>query len=276
MNTGAALAAGMAKEVVERLEEPVTVSSIAGDLRDLGLGAGDAVLVHSSLSALGWVAGGEQAVVDALQAVVTDAGTVVMPTHSGQYTDPAEMQHPPVPDEWVAPIRAEMPPYRPDVTPTQVGAIPECFRSYPGVVRSEHPLVSFAAWGDRAEAVATGHELDDSLGEGSPLARVYERDGDVLLLGVGHEINTSFHLAEYRADIDVDRKRTGAPVVRDGERVRAEYEDVAYSDDDFDEIGADFERAVGSHEGTVGTADAKLASQRALVDFAVDWLEANR
>ena len=47
-------------------DKPVTVDSLVVDLRRLGIGEGDIVIVHSSLSALGWVCGGAQAVVQAL------------------------------------------------------------------------------------------------------------------------------------------------------------------------------------------------------------------
>lgn len=262
---------------IERVDDPVTASSLAADVRELGIDVGDTVLVHSSLSALGWVCGGPQAVVDALQNVVTESGTLVAPTHTGQYTDPEGWSNPPVPEAWIAQIRETMPPFRPDVTPTRgMGAVPECFRNYPGVVRSEHPEVSFAAWGAAAEEIVTDHGFDYGLGENSPLARIYERDGDVLLLGVGHENNTSLHLAEYRADVPKPIVRHGAPVLEGGERVYVEYEDVETSTEDFSELGDAFEEQVGVSEGTVGVATAKLVDQSALVDFAVDWFEANR
>lgn len=264
-------------DAIERVDEPATVSSLAADLRGLGVSAGDTLLVHSSLSALGWVAGDAPAVVDALRKVVTDSGTLVMPTHTSQYTDPATWSNPPVPDEWEPVIRETRPPYRPAVTPTRgMGAIPECFRCYPNVVRGDHPMFSFAAWGEDAEAVVSVDEFDYSFGEESPLARVYERDGSVLLLGVGHEVVTSLHLAEYRADFPKETITQAAPVLEDGERVLVEFEDYETSTDDFPDLGADFEREVGLAEHTVGAADAKLPNQPALVDFAVEWFEANR
>ncbi|WP_416839513.1 aminoglycoside N(3)-acetyltransferase [Haloferax sp. DFSO52] len=264
-------------DAIEAVDEPGTVSSLAAAFRSLGIGAGDTLLVHSSLSSLGWVAGGPQAVVDALQDVLTPEGTLVMPTHSTQYSDPEGWENPPVPDEWIQLIRDQMPPYRPDVTPTRgMGAIPECFRTYPGVVRSDHPLFSFAAWGADADAVVDGHDLEYGLGEGSPLARVYDRDGDVLLLGVGHDRNTSLHLAEYRADFETELDHSSAPLLRDGERVVVEFDDIEIDSDDFDAVGADFESEVGLTEGPVGAATAKHASQVELVDFAVDWFEEHR
>ena len=266
------------RDAVEAIDEPVTVERIVTDLRDLGVEAGDTLLVHSALSELGWVAGGPQAVVDALQRVVTESGTVVMPTHSTQYSDPSVWTSPPVPEEWVERIEDAMPPFRAAVTPTRsMGAIAECFRDYPGTQRSRHPLYSFAAWGADAEAIVADHSFEHGMGENSPLAAVYEREGSVLLLGTGHETDSSLHLAEYRADIDAGKTTAGAPVLRDGERIWVEWEDIRLDSDDFDEVGAAFEREVGAvGKGEVGAAEATLLDQRALVDFGVEWLESHR
>lgn len=262
---------------MDRVTDPVTVPELVSDLRGLGLTAGDTVLVHSSLSAIGWVSGGAPAVVDPLLEVLTDEGTLVAPTHTPQYGDPDEWSHPPVPDEWIERIRETRPPYRPEVTPTRgVGAIAECFRSYPGVIRSDHPVLSFAARGANAEAIARDHALDYGLGEGSPLARLYERDGSILFLGTDHATNTSLHLAEYRADYEKEIRTGSAPIREDGRRVEVEYEDVVGDTEDFAEVGAAFEHEVGLVTGTVGAATARLANQRELVDFAVDWFETHR
>lgn len=264
-------------DAIERVDEPVTESSLETDLRALGVSAGDTLLVHASLSSLGWVCGGAPAVVDALQSVVTRSGTLVMPTHSTQYSDPAGWENPPVPESWVSRIREAMPPYRPRVTPTRgMGAVVECFRDYPGVVRSRHPEVSFAAWGDDAAAVVDDHAFDYGLGEGSPLGRVYDRDGHVLLLGVGHDRNTSLHLAEYRADLPTGTVRNRAPVMEDDEVVHVDFVDIETSSADFEALGVDFEREVGLVEESVGAATAKLIYQPSLVDYALDWFEANR
>jgi len=263
----------------DRSPEPVTVDSMADDLRAIGVTAGQTVLVHGSLSALGWVCGGAPAVVDAIERVVGEDGTVVMPTHSPGNMDPADWENPPVPDSWYETIRETMPPYRPAIAPTRgMGAIAECFRSCPGVHRSDHPQHSFAAWGGDARFVTDDHSLAYSLGEGSPLARVYDLDGDVLFLGADHGTNTSLHLAEYRADLDLGTERRAGAVLVDGDREWLSWEDLAIDDGDFERCGEAFERthpgAVST--GTVGVGDATRLPQRRLVDFAVEWLEASR
>ena len=258
---------------------PATVESLLADLRLLGVGSGMTLLVHSSLSSLGWVSGGPVAMVQALAGFVGPDGTLVMPTHSADLSDPARWRHPPVPESWWETIRRTMPAYDPDLTPSRkMGAIPECFRKKPGALRSPHPVLSFAAWGARAAAVAEEHPLDNPLGEHSPLARVYDLDGWVLLLGVGHGSNTSLHLAEYRAEYRGKRSiRHGAPMTVEGRRRWMEFEDIDESALDFPQIGEDFARDTKlTRRGNVACATALLCPQRPLVDYAVQWMETNR
>ncbi|MCA9642384.1 MAG: AAC(3) family N-acetyltransferase, partial [Myxococcales bacterium] len=162
------------EDAIAKAETPATVASLEADLRAIGLAAGQVVLVHSSLSALGWVAGGAQAVVEALLNVLTDAGTLVMPAYSTGNSEPTHWREPPVPEAWWQIIRDQMPAFDRKRTPTrEMGAIAELFRTWPDARRSDHPACSFAAWGRYAHAITAEHRLNSSFGEDSPLARVY-------------------------------------------------------------------------------------------------------
>lgn len=258
--------------------QPVTRGEITAGLRDLGVEPGMVLLVHSSLSSLGWVPGGAHAVVLALVEAVGPQGTLVMPTHSTHLTDPSIWVNPPVPENWWPVIRETSPAFDVNLTPTrQMGAIVECFRHLPGVIRSPHPHHSFAATGPRAQDIIGVHALADSLGEGSPLAQVYDADGAVLLLGVGHGNNTSLHLGEYRSDYPGKRwTKNGARVLVEGEERWVEFDELDVDSGDFEQLGAGFATTGKERIGRVGAAEARLMRQRDLVDYAVGWFASNR
>lgn len=257
---------------------PVTRASLGRDLAALGLTPGMTVMVHCSLSRLGWVAGGAQAVIEALTDGVGDSGTLVMPAQTGQLSDPAGWSDPPVPEAWWPLLREALPAYDPSLTPTRnMGAVAELFRLLPGSRRSAHPLTSFAARGPLAAELTDPHPPDCRFGESSPLARLYRAGAHVLLLGVGYGNCTALHLAEHRADFPGKRlEPVSAPLTVDGQRRWMTFQDLPPRSDDFAAIGDAFARAGQERRGPAGWGEAHLCSLPALVDFAVPWMEANR
>ena len=268
-------------QVIQKSKIPVTVDSLRADFAGLGVESGMTLLVHSSLSAIGWVNGGAVAVIIALQEVLGSTGTLVMPAHSTGLTEPSGWENPPVPRSWWRTIRETMPPYRPDLTPTRsMGVISETFRKQNGALRSVHPHVSFCAFGARAEEITDNHSLAFGMGEESPLARIYDLGGHVLPLGVGYDRNSSLHLAAYRATYPAKRiVQEGAPICTSGVSTWTTFDNIDLDASDFERIGDDFVNSEAGNvvnHGKVGLADCQLMPQREIVDFAVAWMEKNR
>lgn len=258
---------------------PHTVESLAADFAACGLAAGQTVLVHSSMRKIGWIAGGEVAVIQALLRVLGETGTLMTPTHTADNTDPARWQNPPIPEHWWPIFREHAPAFDPALTPTwHMGAIAELFRRWPGVIRSGHPVGSFAALGPNAAYLTADHtNLSQMFGDESPIGKLYALDGYVLLLGVTHENDTSLHLAEYRADWPGKTFiPEGSAMLVDGKRQWVAYEMQQIDSDDFAQIGDAYEAANGISRGRVGAAEVRFMKQRPLVDYAVHWMNKNR
>src|SRR5215813_11026393 len=177
------------------LSSPQTRSSLSRDLHALGVPSGQTILLHASLRSLGWVCGGAVAVVLALQDVLGPTGTLVVPSQTPENRDPSRWSEPPVPRDWWPANREHLPAYDPVVSPCRsMGLIAETVRTWPGAVRSPHPQTSFVALGARATELMARHDLDSELGEASPLATLEAAAAWVLLLGVGYDRCTAFHL----------------------------------------------------------------------------------
>lgn len=179
----------------------VTRDDIVAGLRTVGLTPGATVLVHSSLSAFGYVDGGEQAVVDALLAVVGAKGLAVVPTHT-----------------WGT-VNARQPVFHVQLSPSIVGRITEAFRRRPDAVRSRHPTHSVAAIGADAAAFVEGHETGNTpCAPDSPYGRLVRARGWVLMLGVDLSRLTLVHAFEEWAPVPwlFDRTETLYTILEDG------------------------------------------------------------
>lgn len=265
-------------EVVKKTNVPNTIDSLKHDLKSLGVQKGAVIIMHSSLSSIGWTVGGPISVITAMMELLTPKGTLVMPTFSGDNTEPSNWQYPPVPESWWEIIRENMPGFERKTTPTRgMGCIVETFRSFQKVFRSDHPISSFAAWGKHAKKITKDHKLNSDLGENSPLSRIYDLDGQILLLGVSHESNTSIHLAEYRCDYRDKQFMPNASAIKvKNGRKWVVWNELNHHIDDFEQLGQDFERLIQYKPKKVGLAESRLLSQRKMVDFAVKWITENR
>src|SRR5262245_28011464 len=254
---------------------PPTRASLAADLTALGLRAGETVIVHSSLRAVGWVPGGRVAVAQALLDVLGPTGTLVVPAQTMDNSDPKHWQRPPVPESWWPVIREHMPAFDPALSPPRgLGAVAEAVRTWPGAVRSNQPQASFAAVGARAAELMATQDLDSQLVEASPLAALERVGARVLLLGVGFDVCTAFHLAEYRVPSPKTEHSCAMRTATGREWVT--YTDIAVNSDDFDRLGAAYEPTATLSRGLVGAADTRLFPCAEAVGFAGGLLRGNR
>jgi aminoglycoside 3-N-acetyltransferase len=260
---------------------PHSREALVSDLRALGVRQGQTLLVHASLSAIGWVDGGPATVVAALHDSVGQTGTIVMATTNEENSKTSRAHRSLVagksPRE-VKEYRDRMPAFDRLLTPaTGAGRIAEALRTTPGAVRSGHPQSSFAAIGARAVGLMAGHRLTSHLGEQSPLAAIYDvRDAAILMVGVGYARCSALHLAEYRYTDRPPMRVYECVVSTNGERHWTDYRDVVLDDEKFGLIGRHARVMVGGANGHVGNADCRLMPMGDVVDFATDWMARHR
>jgi len=257
----------------------VLKEDIVKELKRIGLKKGDNVMVHTSLKSMGYVCGGASGIIEALIEVVGDEGTIMMPTQSWKNLDPETGVHWDADEsEWQT-IRDNWPAYDKNLTPTNtMGAVAEMFRQWPGSIRSDHPARSVCARGKNAGFLVDNHSLSNIFGEGSPLSKLYDLNGKVLLLGVGYDKNTSIHLADVRAEYKSKHNCTEhSAIMENGQREWKAYETLFVDGEDFDDIGAAFEKDTDCVSfGKIGEATIRLMNQRDIVDFSVKWITENR
>lgn len=218
-------------------------ADVVRQLRELGVSAGAVLLVHASFRAVRPVLGGPDGLIDALVEAVGDNGTVVMPSwpkRSERGFDPA------------------VDPAAPDL-----GVVADRFWRRPGVLRANHPA-AFAALGPDAAAVLRDPlPLPPHVPE-SPVGRVRDLDGSILLLGVDHDANTTIHLAELEGGARY-RVPKHCFVRSDGVIERIEYGENDHCCARFRLVDGWLDDAGAQRHGPVGRAEARLTRSRDVV-----------
>lgn len=208
--------------------------------------------MHAAFSRIAPVPGGPQALIGALLAALGERGTLVMPSMADDDETPF--------DRRTMPSRA-------------VGVLADSFWRMPGVLRSDSPH-AFAAIGPQAARITLPHPVDVPHGLDSPPGRVYELDGQVLLLGVGHDSNTTIHVAEDIAGVRY-RQPKHATVMLDGRPKRYEYGETDHCCEKFRLLDAWLEAEGRQRRGPVASAEARLARSRDIVSAALERLRRN-
>lgn len=229
---------------------PLSRSGVVGQLRALGVREGGVLLVHTSFRAVRPVEGGPRGLIEALRAALGHHGTLVMPSWTGDDEN--------LFDAASTPASADL------------GVVADTFWRTPGVERSSHPF-AFAAAGPRAAEITSGPlPLPPHIPE-SPVGRVHELDGQVLLLGVNHDADTTLHLAELMAGVPY-RQQKFITVMQDGRAVRIEYGENDHCAQRFTLADGWLRERGLQSEGRVGYADARLISARDVVAVALEHL----
>ena len=225
-------------------------AEVTDQLRALGVEEGGVLLVHTSFRATRPVAGGPLGLIEALRAALGPAGTLVMPSWSGKADEPFDPLTTPA--------------------PADLGVVADTFWRLPGVRRSDHSQ-AFAAAGPRAARITSDPlPLPPHIPE-SPVGRVHDLGGQVLLLGVGHDADTTLHLAELIAGVPY-RVPMYCTVLQDGRPVRMDYEENDHCCQRFT-FADQWLRARGlQSEGRVGHAHARLARARDIVGVTLEHL----
>jgi len=158
-----------------------TKDDIKKFLADAGIQKGDAIMLHSSLGRIGYVENGPDAIIDAFLEIIGKEGLLVMPTFSTPQFDEKKKM-------FVFDVKK---------TPAYTGAIPEAFRLRKGVKRSISPMHSVAAFGNKAEWLAKGHEkCDNPYAMKGPFGKLYQLNAKICQMGVDQLANSCIHIIE--------------------------------------------------------------------------------
>ena len=230
----------------------ISTDTLIQQLLDLGVQPGGVLLIHTAFSKVKPVEGGPTGLISALRAMLGSAGTLVMPSMS--YDD----DHP---FDKTKSHCAEM------------GVVADTFWRIPGVLRSENNH-AFAAVGPLAEKILAPHPIDIPHGLNSPVGRVYELDGQILLLGVDQTSNTTIHLCENMAGVRYRRDKY-LTVLKKGKPTKFEYREIDHCCENFSLVDGWLDEHQFQERGKVGYADARLIRSRDVVDVVTRRLKEN-
>ena len=180
-----------------KITNELTDVDLSKALRNLGVKDGDTLLVHSSLSNIGYISGGADSVIDALLSAVGDTGTILAPAFTRPY----------IYFEGSGNKGLTFRPYdtRPDGNLRDkmitTGALPKAMLCRENSARSGHVSHEWVAIGANAAECVAGHDLlDDPASNHSPMKKALDRNGSVVFVGCDVKFNTFIHYIEHMAD----------------------------------------------------------------------------
>ena len=226
---------------IDKNFKPITKEVLIHKFSQLGIKEGDTLLVHASLSSLGYVVGGAEALFLALRDVIGEQGTIVVPSQTVEISDPASWQYPPVPEEWHDVIRDAMPAYSKELSYSKaMGAFSQFIGILLDSIRSNHPMYSIGA--------------------------------KVLMIGTDFETNTSLHLAENRLNREVIYEKSKI-LTKDGEKWISFKNIELDIYDDYLEIQKNFTEQYTVNHISINESNIYLFDMKECVDFAEHYYQ---
>ncbi|HYP13966.1 MAG TPA: aminoglycoside 3-N-acetyltransferase [Bryobacteraceae bacterium] len=249
---------------------PATRSSIVADLKRIGVQAGNVLMVHASLRAMGPVTGGANVVVQSLLDAIGPSGTLIAYVDFEPFYEDHDEVEVPIFDKRIAHAARDH------------GILHETIRNWPGALRSDHPDAGVVAIGPLAEWIVADHPFQYGYGEGSPLEKVLEAGGRILMLGAPLDTITLLHYAEHKAQIPDKRIRryrrlmpgAGGPSWVDFEEFdTAEPVHDRLPSNCFERIANDYLATARGLRSSIGEAPSVLFEGPDLVSFGIEWVE---
>ena len=241
----------------------------------MGIRKGMLVFVQSSLRPFGWVVGGAQAIIDALMETVTYDGTIVMPAFTRNLSDPSMYKSGTVPRACWPEIRQAILPFNKRLsTPVNMGEVTVQFMRNEAVLRSNHPAYSFLAWGKYAKLIVEKHPLHFGLSKDSPLSKIVDLNGFVLLAGMNYDKCEMFDLAQYNNRACPIRILT-YPIEKGGNIHWIKMLDKEMNTSSYKAIGANMEERGVVKILEVGNTTCRLFSAREAISSAAAYLNIN-
>lgn len=253
-----------------------THRQLVQDLRALGIHEGQAVMMHASVKAVGGVMGGPDVILRALIETLGQTGTLMM--YAGWEDIPDYVVE--LPPEVQSVYYAEYPAF--DAATSRAvrdhSILAEFMRTLPGTERSLNPEASMIAIGAQAGWITRDHPMNYGYGAGTPLEKLVQIKGQVLLLGAPLDTITLLHYAENRANLrHKNIVQYSCPVLIDGRKVWIEVEDFDtgehHDDYTFEQIALEYLAANRGRRSRVGNAESFLFDAADLTAFAIEWLE---
>lgn len=252
------------------MEEMLTKEDFKSALIRLGVKKGMLLYVSASMEQFRYVVGGAQSMIEALMELVGYDGTIVMAAPTRHLCDPVELGI--VPRDRADEARSHALPFNRKLSvPSGVGEVAVQFMRNDAVLRSNHPMVSFLAWGKYAKLIVEKHPLHFGMNQESPLGKIKEYNGYVITIGNEYKDCEIFHLAQYMT-MKCPIRIYSCPIEKSGATSWIQILDLELDNQSYNDIGKKMESRHLVKSTYLGETTCRLFSAKAAQDVANEYL----